>query len=67
MTTLEAPVGVAIGDLYQCDCPACGSQIYDLWDLGVALIPGQEILAPCCGAWLKIAARHGVVLEIKEE
>lgn len=37
------------GDQYNVDCPVCGKDIRDLWDLGSGLCEGAEIECGHCG------------------
>lgn len=37
------------GDQYQVECPLCGKNIRDLWDLGNGLHEGAKIDCGACG------------------
>jgi len=58
------------GDQNRCECPCCGTTIYDLWDLGNALCTGSSITCPKCGEEVDIVevdTQVTVVLQSKEK
>lgn len=42
------------GDQYECECPACGAKIRDLWDLGDGLHAGNTVTCDACEAEVEI-------------
>ena len=47
---------VTTGDQYECECPACGGTIRDLWDLGNELCSGSTIDCSHCGREIEIVS-----------
>lgn len=57
-----------ICDIYGFDCLFCGNQIFDLWDLGIPLEPGQIVHCRCSADYLIVGrAGHTLTLSPMDE
>ena len=56
-----------IGDIYGIQCPNCGQEIRDLWDMGIALECGAAIACPFCGDFFVIADMRDHFIRVEEK
>jgi len=53
------------GDTSQCECPACGKIIHDLWDY--SLVEDTEIECPHCESSLTVGLSYEVILTLPDK